>query len=121
MDGSVTAEETVATVPFSQKQERSSMTTKSVTMLKTALASQQRRSRFGLESPADLETGGDSGEETGRQKMVADFLNPGCEHDWVKRSKVHQTLETEGKTIWQCRTCDEMTSTYDWQTPAKNR
>ena len=95
------------------------MATKSVTMLKTALAAQQRKSRFGLENPIKPEPGDDPGRQAGRHKMVAEFLNPGCEHDWVKRSKVHQTLEAEGKTIWQCRACDEMTSTYDWQKPGK--
>jgi len=94
------------------------MAIKSVTVLKTA-HSGHSRSGFGNDKPSGLGTGDRSGDETGRRKMVAGFLNPDCKHDWVKRANAHQTLKAEGKTIWQCRTCDEMTSTYDWQTPGK--
>jgi hypothetical protein len=52
-------------------------------------------------------------------KFAAGFLNPVCEHDWVKLGNDLQTLKPEGKTIWQCRTCSEITNTYDWQTPSE--
>ena len=51
------------------------------------------------------------------QKLVAYYLNPACEHDWVKLDPELQTLEAEGKVIWKCRSCSEITNTYDWQTP----
>jgi hypothetical protein len=51
------------------------------------------------------------------QKFIATYLGPACEHTWSKRAKDLQTLEAEGKTIWKCRTCEEIASTYDWQTP----
>jgi hypothetical protein len=51
------------------------------------------------------------------QKIVAFYLNPACEHDWFKLEDELQTLEAEGKTIWKCRTCTEITNTYDWQKP----
>ncbi len=51
------------------------------------------------------------------QKIVAYFLNPVCEHDWVTLADELQTLEVEGKIIWKCRTCGEITNTYDWQIP----
>jgi len=94
------------------------MAIKSVRVLDTAQA-QRGRSGFRNEKPSGFGSSNNAEGETGKRKMVAGFLNPGCEHDWVKRSNAHQTLKAEGKTIWQCRTCDEMTSTYDWQTPGK--
>lgn len=51
------------------------------------------------------------------QKIVAYYLNPACKHDWVKLEPELQTLEPEGKIIWKCRSCSEITNTYDWQTP----
>ena len=51
------------------------------------------------------------------QKITAFYLNPTCEHNWGKLARDLQTLEAEGKIIWKCRTCAEITSTYDWQTP----
>jgi len=50
-------------------------------------------------------------------KTVAFYLNPACEHDWSKLSNELQTLEIEGKIIWKCSTCAEITNTYDWQKP----
>jgi len=64
-----------------------------------------------------LETPVHSERSAGKQKMVAVLLNPGCEHDWYKMADDLQTLASEGKTIWQCRTCAKVTNTYDWQTP----
>ena len=52
------------------------------------------------------------------QKIFAVLLNPACEHDWFKLADELQTLESEGKTIWNCRTCAKVSSTYDWQTPS---
>ena len=51
------------------------------------------------------------------ENVVAAFSGPSCEHVWSKLANDLQTLEAEGKTIWKCRTCAEITSTYDWQTP----
>lgn len=51
------------------------------------------------------------------RKFTAVYLNPVCKHVWGKLAKEFQTLEAEGKIVWKCRTCDEITSTYDWQTP----
>ncbi len=48
---------------------------------------------------------------------MAGYLSPACEHDWLKLENDLQTLESEGKTIWKCRTCAEVTNTYNWQTP----
>ena len=82
------------------------MTTRSVTTQQAA-----------LEKPADSGTADESGHEIKPQKIIATFLNPTCEHDWLKLATDLQTLEPEGKTIWQCRTCAEITNTYNWQTP----
>jgi hypothetical protein len=71
----------------------------------------------GFEKPAGSSTSDLSQPKMGSQKMVAAFLNPGCEHDWFKLANHLQTLASDGKTIWQCRTCSEITNTYDWQTP----
>jgi hypothetical protein len=51
------------------------------------------------------------------QIIIATYIGPTCEHAWSKLAIDLQTLEAEGKTIWKCRTCEEITSTYDWQTP----
>jgi hypothetical protein len=51
------------------------------------------------------------------RKMVAYYLGTACEHDWARLEPELQTLEAEGKTIWKCRSCSEITNTYDWQTP----
>ena len=48
---------------------------------------------------------------------VAYYLNPGCEHKWSKLATDLQTLASEGKIIWKCRTCSEISTTYDWQKP----
>jgi hypothetical protein len=41
----------------------------------------------------------------------------GCQHRWRHREKEHQTLADEGKTIWICDECGEITNTYSWQQP----
>jgi len=52
------------------------------------------------------------------EKILAFYLSPVCEHDWSKLADERQTLGAEGKTIWTCRSCDEIAITYEWQTPA---
>jgi hypothetical protein len=51
------------------------------------------------------------------QQITADYLNPNCDHGWSKLAKERQTMESEGKTIWQCDSCKEIVITYDWQKP----
>jgi hypothetical protein len=48
---------------------------------------------------------------------VAFYLNPACEHKWSKLATDLQTLASEGKTIWKCSTCTDISTTYDWQKP----
>ena len=48
---------------------------------------------------------------------VALYLNPACEHEWSKLATELQTLASEGKTIWKCGTCAEISTTFDWQKP----
>ena len=72
---------------------------------------------YDIKKPEDSSTADKSGQEIKPQKIIAGFLNPICEHDWLKLANDLQTLESEGKTIWQCRTCAEITNTYSWQTP----
>ena len=48
---------------------------------------------------------------------VAFYLNPACEHKWSKLPIDLQTLVSEGKTIWKCATCSEVSTTYEWQIP----
>ena len=62
-------------------------------------------------------TADQSGHELKPRKIIAGFLNPVCEHDWLKLKNRLQTLASEGKVIWQCRTCAEITNTYNWQKP----
>jgi hypothetical protein len=92
------------------------MTTRPLTTQKVALV---KPNSFGAdtEMPANSVTADKPGQDSKPQKMVAVFLNPACEHDWTKLASELQTLEPEGKTIWKCRTCAEITNTYDWQTP----
>jgi hypothetical protein len=71
-----------------------------------------------IETPQGSGTAGNSGQEAKSQKIFAVLLNPACEHDWFKLADELQTLEPEGKTIWNCRTCAKVSSTYDWQTPS---
>lgn len=40
-----------------------------------------------------------------------------CCHKWFKLEKTAQTLSGEGKTVWECRDCKEISTTYDWETP----
>ena len=51
------------------------------------------------------------------QNFVAFYINPVCEHKWSKLATDLQTLASEGKTIWQCSTCTEISTTYDWKKP----
>jgi len=70
-----------------------------------------------IEIPEESSTADESGQDIKPQKIIAGFINPTCEHDWLKVANDRQTLASEGKTIWQCRTCTEITNTYNWQTP----
>ena len=92
------------------------MTTRPVTMQKAALVMPDS---FGVDpkKSKDSSTDGKSRNEIKPQKIIAGFLSPACQHDWLKLESDLQTLESEGKTIWKCRTCAEITNTYNWQTP----
>ena len=92
------------------------MATSSTTASKAAPA-QQEQLKVGIRKSADPHTGNNSKHDAGSVKMSAVYLNPSCEHDWFKLANDLQTLASEGKTIWQCRTCAEITNTYEWQTP----
>lgn len=92
------------------------MTTRSGTGQKAACANPDSFSA-GIEKPADSATAYKSGQQSKPQKFTAILLNPVCEHVWCKLADELQTLEPEGKTIWRCRACAEITNTYDWQTP----
>ena len=72
---------------------------------------------FDYDKPEQPSTADKSGHDIKPQKITAGFLNPTCEHDWLKLANDRQTLASEGKTIWRCETCAEITNTYDWQTP----
>jgi hypothetical protein len=92
------------------------MSTRSVTTQKAALLKPDSIG-VGTEKPAVSRVADKSGHDLKPQKIFAVFLNPTCEHDWLKLENDLQTLEAEGKTIWKCSTCAEITNTYDWQTP----
>jgi hypothetical protein len=72
---------------------------------------------FGIEKRKDYSSSVKPGHEIEQQKIIAGYMKPACEHDWLKLADDNQTLESEGKTIWKCRTCDEITNTYSWQKP----
>ncbi len=72
---------------------------------------------FGIQKRKDYSTSKGSGLDSEPQKIIAGYMSPACEHDWLKLGDELQTLESEGKTIWKCRSCDEITNTYSWQTP----
>ena len=78
------------------------MSTSSMTKQKDALLKPDS-------SSADIEKSVDSG--------VAYYINPACEHKWSKLPTDLQTLASEGKIIWKCSTCAEISTTYDWQLP----
>ena len=75
------------------------------------------KSGSGIEKSEVFPSGGKSGHEIKPQKIIAGFLNPTCEHEWLKLTNDLQTLASEGKTIWRCSTCAEITNTYNWQKP----
>ena len=66
---------------------------------------------------ADSSTAGKSEPSKKPQNIVAYYINPACEHKWSKFATDLQTLVSEGKTIWKCSTCAEISTTYDWQLP----
>ena len=92
------------------------MTSRPVTMHKDSLA-MPGSFEFGIEKPEESSTADKSEHDIKPQKIIAGFMNPTCEHDWLKVANDRQTLASEGKTIWQCRTCAKITNTYNWQTP----
>lgn len=38
-----------------------------------------------------------------------------CAHEWYKRDRLAQTLQHEGKTILECRSCKRTIAVYDWK------
>ena len=93
------------------------MTTRPVKMQKAALVMPDSFDADDVHKPKDSPTDDKLRHPIKPQKIIAGFLNPACEHDWLKLESDLQTLESEGKTIWKCRTCAEITNTYNWQTP----
>jgi len=92
------------------------MTIRPVKTQESALA-ESDSFRAGIEKPAGSGTASQSGPRAKPQKIIAVYLNPTHEHDWFKLADDLQTLESDGKIIWKCRTCSEITNTYDWRTP----
>ena len=92
------------------------MTTRSVTMKKATLVMPDNLG-VDIQKQKDSSTDDKLRHQIKPQKIIAGFLNPACEHDWFKLENDLQTLASEGKTIWKCRTCAEITNTYNWQTP----
>lgn len=41
----------------------------------------------------------------------------GCQHHWQAREDEYQTLVDEGKKVWRCADCGEVTITYSWRSP----
>ena len=93
------------------------MTIRSVTTQKAEVV---KPGNFGAEIEKSGQSGsvGTSGQESKQQKFYAVLLNSACEHEWFKLADELQTLKPEGKTIWNCRTCAKVSSTYEWQTPS---
>ncbi len=92
------------------------MTTRSVTTKNAALLADDNFD-FDIEVRAGSSTSKKSGCGIKSQKIIAGFLEPSCEHDWFELAEDLQTLANEGKTIWKCRDCNEITNTYSWRTP----
>ncbi len=92
------------------------MTTRSATSQKAVLIMPDN-SRFAIGKPEQSSTARQPEHEVKSQHIIAGYLNPNCEHDWTKLAVELQTLEPEGKTIWRCRTCADITNTYSWQKP----
>jgi hypothetical protein len=69
------------------------------------------------QKPAESSPAGKPESSTKPQNFVAYYVNPACEHKWSKLATDLQTLESEGKIIWKCSTCAEVSTTYDWQLP----
>ena len=72
---------------------------------------------FDIEKPENYSTVDESGEGITPQKFTGGYVNPSCEHNWFKLADDLQTLASEGKTVWQCSNCAEVTNTYNWQAP----
>jgi len=92
------------------------MTTRSATSKKAVLIMPDN-SGFAIGKSKQASTVHQPRHENKSQHFIAGYLNPNCEHDWTKLAVDLQTLESEGKTIWRCRTCADITNTYSWQKP----
>ena len=70
---------------------------------------------FGLEEREDS----DENVETGNvsSDSLEDDSVSSCTHRWEALPEDMQTLASESKTIWKCRSCGEMTNTYSWKKP----
>jgi hypothetical protein len=73
------------------------------------------RFSFDLEERAK-DTGNAEGENTSALP-AQDSSESSCTHRWEALPKDQQTLVAEDKTIWKCRSCGDMTSTYSWRKP----
>lgn len=92
------------------------MMSRSVTTQKAALAMPDSTGSD-IEKPEDSATVDESGQGSKPAPIIAGTKNPSCEHDWLQLADDLQTLASEGKIIWQCSICAEITNTYNWQTP----
>jgi hypothetical protein len=52
-----------------------------------------------------------------RPQKFSGFVGGRCKHEWYEVESDLQTLSSEGKTIWRCRVCAEITNTYSWRKP----
>ena len=66
---------------------------------------------FGLEEREDKDAENASADSRGADSESS------CIHRWKELPKEKQTLASESKTIWKCRTCGDMTNTYSWKKP----
>jgi hypothetical protein len=89
------------------------MTSRTVTTQKAAFVMPETFG-FDIEKPENYSTADKSGDGITPQKFTGPTST--CEHDWLKLANDLQTLASEGKTIWICSTCAEITNTYSWQT-----
>jgi hypothetical protein len=72
---------------------------------------------FGIAEAVDTESAGT--EYAGnRPKKFGGYIGAAnCTHEWFELDPQLQTLSFEGKTIWRCRNCAEITNTYSWRKP----
>lgn len=72
----------------------------------------------------DIEERGGSGPKRKIRESAGDghvvhavMIGPDCAHEWGAVPDEQQTLTGEGKTIFKCRMCGDITHTYSWQVP----